>query len=57
MYKKLLLTMLFLILAFGIGSKAQQPDFRIGSMIAVLDIQCGEGVDKKIATPLTNVII
>jgi TolB-like protein len=26
-------------------------------MIAVLDMQCGKGVDKALATPLTNVII
>lgn len=52
-----LLACLCILTSLLVGASAEQPAYRVETLIAVLDIQCGEGVNKSLATPLTNVII
>lgn len=57
MRRKLTLSILFVIILLAVGSTADEPQKRVMKFIAVIDIQCGEGVKKNLSAPLTNVII
>jgi len=57
MRRKLTLPFLFVIILLAVGSTADEPQKRVMKFIAVIDIQCGEGVNKNLSAPLTNVII
>jgi len=55
--KALLAAIALLACLLTIGVGADQPTRKVMNFIAVLDLRCGEGVDKSITAPLTNVVI